>query len=124
MTSPEHEPPTQYGGPPYGQPPHGQPPYGYRQPAYAPKHPSATTALIVGILGVALCSIAAPFAWSIGGKALREIDQSGRQYTGRGEAQAGKILGIIGTVFLILGVLATVAYLIVIVLLIANDPNI
>lgn len=125
MTTPGHEPPTQYGGPPYGQQPgYSQQTYGYGVPAFAPKHPSATTAMVLGILGLALCSIAAPFAWWIGAKTLREIDQSGGQYTGRGEAQAGKIMGIIGTVFLILGILATVAYVVVIILVVANDPSV
>ena len=63
------------------------------------------TALILGIVGLVCCSIAAPFAWSIGGKAVKEIDASGGRLGGRGQAQAGKILGIIGTVLLVLGVL-------------------
>lgn len=131
MTNPEHEPPTQYGGPSYGQqpgpgqqPPYGQQPYGYGVPAYAPKHPSATMAMVLGILGLVLCSVAAPFAWWIGAKAVREIDQSGGQYAGRGEALAGKIMGIIGSVLMILGILATVAYVVVLILLYANESNI
>jgi hypothetical protein len=63
-------------------------------------HPKAVTSLVLGIVGVVCCSIAAPFAWSIGKKTVNEIDASGGQMGGRGQAQAGYILGIIGTVLL------------------------
>ncbi len=84
-------------------------PYG-PGPGYYPQrdHPSAITSLILGILGLVICPLTAPFAWSIGGKAVKEIDQSaygGSPLGGRGQAQAGRILGIIGTVYLILLVL-------------------
>ena len=91
--------------PPYcGQPPYGSapPPGGYGSQENDPK---ATTSLVLGILGVVCCSIAAPFAWSIGKKAVNEIDASGGRLGGRGQAQAGYILGIVGTVLLILGIL-------------------
>ena len=101
-------------GGPYdsNQPPYGnQPPGGYGQ-APPPggyggqqNHPRATTSLVLGILGVVCCAIAAPFAWSIGKKAVNEIDASGGRLGGRGQAQAGYILGIVGTVLLILAVL-------------------
>jgi hypothetical protein len=85
-------------------------PYGNQPPppgGYAPQqnHPKSTTALILGILGVVCCSFAAPFAWMTGKKAVSEIDASGGRLGGRGQAQAGYILGIIGTVLLILGLL-------------------
>jgi len=89
-------------GPGYAPPP--QDPYAHLRR----DHPKATTAMVLGIVGVVLCGFAAPFAWSIGGKALKEIDASQGILGGRGQAQAGKILGIIGTVLLVLGVLAFV----------------
>lgn len=102
-----------YGAPGYGQPGYGQPPYGYGYlPQAAPKHSSATLAMVLGIVGLAsflICgciAVVSPFAWYLGAKAKREIDQSGGQYGGRGEAQAGMIMGIIGTVLLILMILA------------------
>ena len=113
--------------PPGGQPPYdpNQPGYGQQPPSYDPgqggygqaapppmggyaqpeNHPKAMTALILGIVGIVCCSILAPFAWSIGKKAVNEIDASGGRYGGRGQAQAGYILGIVGTVLLILGIL-------------------
>src|SRR5690242_6230983 len=76
-------PPPQYGQPPYGQPPYGQPgypppgPYGYAPP---PTAQNATTALILGILGLVLCyAFTAIPAMIIGKKAMREIDASNGQ---------------------------------------------
>jgi uncharacterized membrane protein YjgN (DUF898 family) len=61
--------------------------------------------LILGILSIVVCGVTGPFAWSMGRKALREIDASGQPYSNRGQVQAGMITGIIGSVFLILGIL-------------------
>ncbi|MGC4110917.1 MAG: DUF4190 domain-containing protein [Nocardioides sp.] len=123
-------PPNPYGAPQeFAQP---QSPYGSPyQPAYAggqvPEHPSATTAMVLGIIGlvgVFLCAgvtlILSPAAWVVGSKALREIDAAPGRYAGRDRAQSGKIMGIIGTVLLVLGVLAIVG---VIVLAVASSPD-
>ncbi|MPZ62792.1 MAG: DUF4190 domain-containing protein [Propionibacteriales bacterium] len=67
-------------------------------------HPRAIPALVLGIVGL-FCGIAAPFALFIGKKAMDEIDASGGQVGGRGPAQAGFILGIIGSILLVIGVL-------------------
>jgi len=93
--------------PGYGQAPppggYGQAPGGYGAPSQT--HPKATTSMILGIVGIVCCSFAAPFAWMMGKKTVTEIDASGGRLDGRGQAQAGYILGIVGTVLLILGVL-------------------
>lgn len=87
------------------------PPPGYAAPVqYAPDHPKATTSLILGILGVVLCQILGPFAWAMGKKTLNEIDASQGRLGGRGSAQAGYVLGIVGTVLLALSVLLIVVY--------------
>jgi TRAP-type C4-dicarboxylate transport system permease small subunit len=80
----------------------GQPgfPYGPRA-----DQRQATTALVLGILGLVICGLLAPFAWSIGRKSMQEIDASGGALGGRGKAQAGYIMGIIGTVLLAVAVL-------------------
>ena len=94
-------PGSQWGG--NAPPPQGQ--YGYvRQ-----DHPRATTALVLGILGLVLCGLAAPFAWRIGKGAMDDIDRSQGTLGGRGQAQAGYILGLIGTILLGIAVLAFVA---------------
>ncbi len=108
-TPPGHQPNWGSAYPQQPPPPPQYPPGGYQQPYYMPpKHPQATTAMVLGILGLALCGIIAPFAWSTGSKAVKEIDANPAGYSGRGEANAGKIMGIVGTCFLAFGVLALV----------------
>jgi hypothetical protein len=65
----------------------------------------AIPALVLGIVGIILCPLLAPVAWSLGRKAEREVDASGGTLTGRGEATAGKVIGIVGTVLMIFWVL-------------------
>jgi hypothetical protein len=136
--APEQQPYGQqpYGQQPYGQQPYGQQPYGqqpyeqqpYGQPGYdqqygpppvgyAPDHPKATTSLVLGILGIVVCGVLAPFAWQSGKRAVAEIDASNGQLGGRGAAQAGYVLGIIGTVLLGLGVLLMLVFLLFFVVL-------
>jgi hypothetical protein len=55
---------------------------------------------VLGILGIAVLPLLGPFAWSIGGKAVREIDASRGALGGRQNAQIGYVLGIAGTVIL------------------------
>ena len=87
----------------YPPPPPGG--YGYQQQPPQQDHPRATMSMILGILGLVICTVIAPFAWRIGKKTMDEIDASGGRLGGRGMAQAGYIMGIIGTVVLVLGVL-------------------
>ena len=68
-----------------------------------PEQSQATTALVLGILGIVICGILAPFAWNIGNKELAAIDAGRRPPENRGTANAGRILGIIGTVLLAIG---------------------
>lgn len=119
--------------PPYGQPQSGdysqpgyppvygapqQPGYGYGTPA-APNHPSATTAFVlslIGLAGLAFCGgitlVLSPFAWRIGAKAVSEIDASPGTYGGRDQANAARIMGIIGTVLLVLGIVVIVLFVV------------
>jgi hypothetical protein len=71
-------------------------------------------ALILGIVGIVACGIAAPFAWVQGRKAERAVAGAPPgAYSGKGMATAGKILGIIGTVLLAIGVVAFVIVIVV-----------
>ena len=54
--------------------------------------------MILGLLSLFFCGLASPFAIYFGNKSLREINASGGQFGGRGQAQAGLILGVIGAV--------------------------
>ena len=112
----------QHGQPPYGQPAYGQPPYGQPPMGYAPDHPKATTALVLGILGLVVCGVIAPFAWRIGRRTLDEIDGSHGQLGGRGTAQAGYVLGIIGTVVLLLGLLGGLLLMALMIASVSTNP--
>ena len=105
----------QYPSPGYGQP------YYYPQP---PKHPQAVTAMVLGIIGLTglmfcVTCFVAPVAWVIGAKTVKAIDASGGAYGGRSEANAGKIMGIIGTILLILA-LCLAALLVILTLTVDN----
>lgn len=120
---------------PYGQPQPGQQPtpgYGHPQqgfpqrgfgPPQQPKHPQAQTAMILGIIalaGGATCMLpifVSPFAWYYGAKARREMAAEPGRWSGQGDAQAGFVMGIIGTVLialmtlvLIVGAIALLAF--------------
>ena len=87
------------------------PPYGgYPPPPYFPPrdHPSATTVLVLGIVGLVACQVVSPFAWVMGNRVVREIDASRGQVGGRSAANAGRICGIIGTALLAFSVVLIV----------------
>lgn len=106
-----------YGQAPYGQPYAAAPAYGYgvQQP---PEHPQANTAMVLGIASLAglvtcqLLLVLAPVAWVMGSRACQEIDAAPGHWRGRDRANAGRIMGIIGTVLLVLSVLALAAVLV------------
>ena len=78
--------------------------------AALPNAPGAVLSLVLGIIGVAACSLCAPFAWYYGRHAEQLVDASGGQLGGRGLATAGKILGIVGTVFLVLTAIGLIVW--------------
>lgn len=79
------------------------PAYGY---GYAlPPHPQAGTILALGIIGLFI-PVTSPFAWYMGGQARKDI-AAGR-YSDSGSITAGWVLGIIGTVGLIIWIAAIV----------------
>jgi hypothetical protein len=57
--------------------------------------------LTLGVLGLLCCGLPAPIAWVMGVRALHEIDASGGYYGGRTQARLGMLLGIIGTILMI-----------------------
>ncbi|RNL65032.1 DUF4190 domain-containing protein [Nocardioides marmoriginsengisoli] len=110
-------PPPQYGGqyPPQPgqyppQPGQYQPQPGYQMPPPTPGN--ATAALVLGIAGLIMCPLILSIpAWIVGRNAVKQIDASQGQLGGRSMANAGYIMGIIGT---ILGILAIIAIVVVI----------
>jgi hypothetical protein len=87
-----------------------------RHPGWVrPRHRDAGTALALGLIGLlaalpslGLSLVVSPFAWAKGHRTLREIRSSGGWLDGEGEARAGLVLGIIGTVLLVLLAVALV----------------
>lgn len=73
------------------------PGYQSPRPSYGPDHPQAVTVLVLGVLGAASFGLLAPVAWVLGSRVVREIDASQGYLGGRGPAQAGRVLGIVGT---------------------------
>jgi hypothetical protein len=71
-------------------------------PSRYPEPSQATTVLVLGILGVVVCQVLGPFAWVMGNKELAAIDAGLRPPENRSTANAGRILGIVGTVLLAL----------------------
>jgi hypothetical protein len=104
-------------------PPPPPPGYGYYPPQPAQESStSAVTALVLGILSFVACG---PFtaipAIIVGRNAMREIDASQGRLGGRGMAQAGYVLGIIGT---ILGVIGLIVVLLLFVGIFATGAHI
>ena len=135
---PSFPPPTAAAPPAYGYPPpvdQGYPgpvmpypsyPAGYPgvYPMQPPDHPRAVTSMVLGILGLVCCGIASPFAIWLGRKSMREIDAAAGRLGGRGQAQAGFIMGIIGTALWVLGVLFYAALFVFGVLAASQHPQI
>lgn len=88
----------------YPPPPPGPSPY-----PVAPREPHATTALILGLIGViggwmcCLPVVVSPVALVYGKKSLNAIREQ-PHLGGHGEAVAGLVLGICGTVLIAFGV--------------------
>jgi hypothetical protein len=114
---PPQNPYDPHGAPGYGAPGYGAPGYGATGvPYWAPDHPDSTMVLLLGILGMAVCQVIAPFAWVKGARVKREIDESGGRYGGRSQVQVGYVLGIVGSVILGLYVVGFLLYLVVVVI--------
>jgi hypothetical protein len=78
-----------------------------------PKAPGAIPSLVLGILAVAgtfvllVPAFLAPLAWYYGAAARRHVEREPYRWSGGGEARAGQVLGMVGSVLMamLLGVL-------------------
>lgn len=77
-----------------------------------PEASQATTVLVLGILGLVICQVLGPFAWVMGNRELEAIDAGRRAPENRGTANAGRILGIISTVLLGIGLIIGILVLV------------
>ena len=129
-----YQQPYNYGGTPYGSTPYEANPY---QPAFGgvspygampgeqvtqTQHPQATLALILGLLGAVLgvsCIVGGLVGIGgivVGRRVRNEIDADPGRYTGRSQAVAGIVTGIVGvsifalvTVLIVLAVVAGIS---------------
>lgn len=83
-----------------------------------PEASQSTTILVLGILGLVLCQVLAPFAWVMGNREIEAIMSGRRPPENRSTANAGRILGIIGTV--LLGIGLVVGGIILVIALVAT----
>src|SRR5512140_2729108 len=60
----------------------------------------ATTALVLGIVGIVCCQLCGPFAWWMGKQELEAVRAGSSPASNEGMAKAGMILGIVGTILL------------------------
>ena len=93
----------------YGSNPYEVTPYQGAYPGYAaygppPNHPQAVTAFVLGLVGMVVCTPVGIGGLVLGGRVRKEIDAAPGQYSGRGLATAGWVLGIISVVLLVLAV--------------------
>jgi hypothetical protein len=65
-----------------------------------------TLILVLGILGLVVCGPLAIVAWLLGSGDLKAMDAGTMDPAGRGTTQAGRICGIIGTILLIITIVA------------------
>jgi len=67
-----------------------------------------TLILVLGILGLVICGPLGIAAWIMGSGDLKEMDAGTMDPAGRGNTNVGKILGIIATVLMIVGVVIAI----------------
>ena len=67
-----------------------------------------TMLLVFGILGIVACPLFAPVAWIMGKNDLEQIRAGSMDPDGESTTNAGKILGLIGTILMVLGLLFAV----------------
>jgi uncharacterized membrane protein YjgN (DUF898 family) len=64
----------------------------------------------MGILGIVCCGFLAPVAWVMSNSAMATLNAGGGNESDRSMVNIARILGIIGTVLLVLGLLWAVAF--------------
>jgi hypothetical protein len=77
-----------------------------------------STILVLGILSLVICAVCGPIAWAMANKDLAAMGSGLMDPSGMDQTKAGKICGIIGTVFLILGVVLGIVYAVFVVVFI------
>jgi predicted Zn finger-like uncharacterized protein len=81
--------------------------------SYAPHR--GTLILVLGILSLVVCNIFGPIAWMMANTDLKEIRAGNMDPEGESTTNIGRILGIIGTCLLALGLVCGCIYIIFVV---------
>lgn len=82
-------------------------------PTAAGDRTNAGTALAVSIIGIILCGVFAPVGMVMGRNELQRIDAGQGDPGARGMAQAAWIIGLIGTIILVVGVIVLVLFFVI-----------
>lgn len=78
------------------------PPWPSRRPGgYLEPH-RGTVILVLGILSIVICGLLGPVAWVMGNNDMKEIRAGRMDPAGEGTTNAGRILGIISTVIMLI----------------------
>jgi hypothetical protein len=73
-----------------------------------PEASQASTALVISIIGLVCCQVLGVVAWVMANNELEGIKAGRRNPANEGTASAARIIGIVGTVLLGLGILAAI----------------
>jgi len=66
------------------------------------EHPNAQAVLFIGAASLLCCGALGPVAWAMGRRALDQIEESGGAYGGRAQVLVGYVLGVVGTICMII----------------------
>jgi hypothetical protein len=80
----------------------------FPESATYPESSQATTALVLGILGIVCCAPLAIVAWIMANNEIEGIKAGRRDPANEGTANASRILGIVGTVLLGIGIVVAI----------------
>ena len=100
-------------------PPDQGSPYAQPYPSPLQPHPQGTVVLVLGILGLVV-GLCAPFAWYFGSKAQKEIQASGVHYSNEDQIKIGRILGIVITILLLIGIVFGLIGMIIAIVMFAS----
>ncbi len=75
------------------------------EPARYAEDSQATMILVLGIVSLVICGLLGPVAWVMGNKEIEAIDAGRRPPENRQTANIGRILGMIASALIVLGIL-------------------
>lgn len=96
-------------------------------PGYGPTYPEesqAVLSLVLSVVGLVACGgVLCPVGWYLASKEIDAIDSGRRDPSKRDTAQAGKVVGIIGTVLVAVGIVIVVGLVVLAIVLAAASST-